>query len=309
MSKIDCTPCTLLELSAKSVFGVSCKESVDCLMQLSHNEIFNAASLINRRRASFSMYETVLESNSSIYPFPNSWTAICKDNIHISGNCKELEVVVRLMDYINEITTCTDTLIKEDVSDFLGIISGGEKPESMKTISKKIDNSIKDLKKYGKIVNKSLYYLSMASLLQVKNSFLSLLKSLALVMLAKLRSNKIKDVDKILTCLHSFAEDVSKLKETIFHTIHICNFLPLEKIIKIFESKDSDLYKSELSAALSLLRKKYKFLIVEKKLKMKNLLEIIDQGNKDQVTSVTADKLRDEIREMELFLGDFTEEE
>ncbi|CUT18163.1 MULTISPECIES: hypothetical protein [Candidatus Ichthyocystis] len=85
--------CTLLELSMKSVFGVDCKESLGHLMQLSHTEAFEFATLMRREGVSFSKYEPILESSSGREMFPERWDKFCDDHRWLLGNPNDLRLI------------------------------------------------------------------------------------------------------------------------------------------------------------------------------------------------------------------------
>lgn len=58
-------PCTLLELSIKNIFGVSCEESISRLRQLSTKEIIEAAVLVRTPKMILTKYESVLNFESN----------------------------------------------------------------------------------------------------------------------------------------------------------------------------------------------------------------------------------------------------
>ncbi|WP_139057315.1 hypothetical protein [Candidatus Ichthyocystis hellenicum] len=106
-------PCTLFELSVKSIFGVDSKGSINHLMQLSYKETLEAAILVNRKVVSFSKYESISESVSGSEMFPDSWVKFCKENYYLSSNPEELKILLDLSKRINEIVAGTSDMFSK----------------------------------------------------------------------------------------------------------------------------------------------------------------------------------------------------
>ncbi|WP_141663209.1 MULTISPECIES: hypothetical protein [Candidatus Ichthyocystis] len=154
MFEVSCfSPCTLLELSMKSVFGIKCKESIDILMQLSRNEIIDAAILVKRGKMSFSMYDNICddvpEDYDAVYPFPDDWVDFCKDNCSLSNNPIELGTLLGFMSKINFIDSCVNSILGKDRSKVLSVIAEDkvtEVPSSMIFMFYIINSLLDDLK-------------------------------------------------------------------------------------------------------------------------------------------------------------------
>ncbi|WP_139057316.1 hypothetical protein [Candidatus Ichthyocystis hellenicum] len=110
-----CSPCTLLELSIKSIFGVDCRGSVDCLMQLPYYEVFGAAILVKRKRGiSFSKYEPVFESSSSEM-FSCKLDDFCRGYFDPTINCEKIRMLSSVTYLMEAIFFDLDVMFSESV--------------------------------------------------------------------------------------------------------------------------------------------------------------------------------------------------
>ncbi|WP_092486076.1 hypothetical protein [Candidatus Ichthyocystis hellenicum] len=360
LKTISFNPCTLMELSIQSIFGVNCKESISKLEQLSAVEIFDAAKLVKRKRVIFSMYEPVYDPVHKVVDnnvsFPNNWVKFCQDNCKLSSTPAELSALLYLMDKFDLVTYCCKVLLVKDRSKVLSIANGDSIPKSMDVIIFTIRNLLNLSKKlnvkmtlsalsflqlkhssspplreiFGSHIlvryDKILSCFAMAALFQLKYSFSILGKALGINILKRScrTRNIVKSVDLLMvrSSLINLLRDVSDLEKTILPVIHVCNFISLEEMVKMFKMKDSLLCKAEINMAYIILRRKYSALIASKKLMIINILEKIKQRNEakssDKVIllssymynlSSSMQKLKNEIMVMELFLGNIYEVE
>ncbi|WP_092486060.1 hypothetical protein [Candidatus Ichthyocystis hellenicum] len=388
MSAVGCfAPCALLELSIKSVFGVSCKESINILMQLSHDEIVDAAILVKRRKVSFSIYDPICESISEVdnlvCPFPVNWVEFCVNNCSLSDNPRELSTLLGFMNKINLIILCADYITGEDRSKVLSIIAGNvvtDVPLSMIFMFCAINSLINGLKMLPfrrrnllksqfiktkceifhvplvKILRKDilgrydklLWCLLASALLQLKQSFSLLGDSLDYGLLYEYFINggaeevggreetvsgmvmpenmgnfgeegEESTLFRATARLSSFLADIDTLKLTILPVIHVCNFIPLEDMLKMFKRKGSDLCKAQIYLISSFLRKKYLALIKSRKFKIECLKKnvpnnvkmegaLLDLVYTDTVNSKLAERLKKEVEGMERFIKNFHED-
>ncbi|CUT18161.1 MULTISPECIES: hypothetical protein [Candidatus Ichthyocystis] len=322
MNPTHYNPCSLSELSLRFIFGISCKESVGFLMQLSHNEIFEAALLVGRKGSSFSLYEPIYRpiSENLICPFPDNWVIFCCDNANLFNNSDGLKTVLGLMSKIDRINMYTDMIIREDMTKILGIAGGHKVHEYMMLISIAISSFMDGLKNHCG-VSKLLRCLAKASFLQMKHSFLSVLRNSLLTRLSVDDRNVAQANSEFISSLHNFVKEVKTLRGTIFPVIHVCNFVYLEEIIEIFERVDSDMYKNDIDVASSFLRIKYPGVIHSKNIMLRHILKKVSIRNEMIAdgacgSSVSAgsdgigksvDKLSNEIQMMESFMDSFTE--
>ncbi|CUT18149.1 MULTISPECIES: hypothetical protein [Candidatus Ichthyocystis] len=195
-------------------------------------------------------------------------------------------------------------------------------PRSLRFIDYAVLVSISNLKESRGKISKILYCLSMASLFQINRSISSLVKSF--LHRNALYLEKVEERDRlimsslnVIICLRNFINYVSGLEKTIFSAIKICNFFPLEDMKEMFERRDPYLCRNEIKKVSSFLKKKYFSLISRKKLRADDLVKKISEnklGNNSKFLSVSVEnatkslrKLNNEIREMEMFLLNFTD--
>ncbi|CUT18157.1 MULTISPECIES: hypothetical protein [Candidatus Ichthyocystis] len=86
-------PCSLIELSMKSIFGVDCEQSIGHLMQLSCADVLEAATIVKRKSISFSKYERISESSSGGDIFPSEWNDFCSMHFNLFVNSEEIAMV------------------------------------------------------------------------------------------------------------------------------------------------------------------------------------------------------------------------
>ncbi|CUT18147.1 MULTISPECIES: hypothetical protein [Candidatus Ichthyocystis] len=317
MSKINFfNPYSLLKLSVKSIFGINCDKAIDFLVQLPHNEVFEAALLLNRRKISFSMYEPVYqpisEYVSAVCPFPDSWTEFCQQSNNLSSNPKEFTSLLDLLNKINKISCDVDRLIR-DKSKFLTVVSCGDIPKLLTPMLYRIDTLIYDLEKSQFKMRKPFHYLVEILFLQLKYSFLPLEKILYLSPLRRILFGASDHLNNLIN-------DLKMLKSTIFPIMHICSFVSLEDMMEMFHRSGSVLSNDNISMASSFLRIKYPPLIATRKLRLDLILKgtnisCEDSSNKQLVTKSHLDrisnlvkKLEREIKEMEEFMKKLPEE-
>ncbi|WP_092486054.1 hypothetical protein [Candidatus Ichthyocystis hellenicum] len=306
---------SLRELSIRSISGVSNRESVSLLMQLSNDEIFEAALLVNRKRSSFSMYEPICISEGDSYqsvienvgaimtrPFPIRWSWFFKQNFRepnddSSINHKEFRA---LLSFISDFYLVFDEIdcFVYDRSKALDSISYSKVHESMKTMCLKINSLMDNFIILRVKIRKSLCYLVGAMLIQLLEHSLPLRYLLSRPVLS------IKHI--VVNHLNEFLKDFNKIRGNFLHIMHICNFVPLEEMIKTLEIEDSNLFKDQITVGSCLLERKYHLLIDNKKSKMRNVLK----NNELHASIYTGDdinklveKLNNEIKEMEIFLN------
>ncbi|WP_092486067.1 hypothetical protein [Candidatus Ichthyocystis hellenicum] len=306
------SPQTLQELSIKSVFGISCKESVDLIRQLPREEIFEAALLINRRNSSFSMYETAYQpvyqdsiyqhlsenANASIaYPFPNSWVLFCENNHETSIHTHDFRSLLQLLSKFRDVV-CKIYYLMHNKPKVLNSINSGYIPEELSYIWIKFGELIYNFAELRIKMRKPVHCLVGALLLQLKHSL-----PLEYAILLSTPSRRI--ASKVTSCLDSFLKDFKIMEESLLPIMHICNFVPAEDIIKMFESKGSHLYKNEINIAWHLLKTKYKKLIEIRKTNisclLKNNKKFITSSSKNNINE-RVKELNDEIKKMEVFM-------
>ncbi|WP_092486079.1 hypothetical protein [Candidatus Ichthyocystis hellenicum] len=190
--------------------------------------------------------------------------------------------------------------------------------ESMSFMISSVRNAISNLEILRSDIGKLLYHLSMSSLLQLEKTF-SDMDGIGKDELAG-REKSIIGSLKLISCLRNLKKSAHKIKKVIFPVMQICNFLSLENIIEMFELVNSNLYKNEITILSSLLRRKYPVLIESRRLRIDNMLEKVkksSEGGSDivrlsqvsvDVINKSVEKLINEIKEMEMFLVNFSGE-
>ncbi|WP_092486088.1 hypothetical protein [Candidatus Ichthyocystis hellenicum] len=193
---------------------------------------------------------------------------------------------------------------------------------------KYLDDSMDILKRSSHYMRKKLYYLIFSSCLRAKRMASSLKTA------AKNRDNcGINKMDferealslDVLVGFRNFIESIFNIKEVI-NIIEFCNFVPLENVSAVFKrviSSNDDIdkrnkleYKLEISRISSFLRKKYPSLVISRKLRVEKLLKKIDPTIEGELYNTcsqpvfikyineSVEKLKNEIREMEMFMRD-----
>ncbi|WP_092486094.1 hypothetical protein [Candidatus Ichthyocystis hellenicum] len=227
-----------------------------------------------RRAASFLTSTTASTSASVFSPFPVDWYRFCEQNFRernydISSNPREFR---SLLESVNELTDLIG-----NARDFMEInlrlspddISWCDIYSSLFSLIGGINQFISILKGFRVNIRKSVSFLAEALLLQLKHSLMAgsnimMMRSSVLIPLV---------LPRFRACLGSSVEDTKKLLGSIASVVSICNFIPLEEMIKMFKRKDPVSYKSEIDLASSFLREKYPALIEKRRLKISRIGE------------------------------------
>ncbi|CUT18160.1 hypothetical protein Ark11_1356 [Candidatus Ichthyocystis hellenicum] len=287
-------PYTLLEMSLMSVFGVSCKKSVECLSQISPKKAIEFAIIIKSKSIGCyrTKYESVFESNVDIQCHKN-YDEFCFNNCDDLSNSEKVKAVISLKRSIDGIIVLTnDCFLKyfplsehNHFCSYFPIYQQIRSDNFMLRIM--IFELSRLLLKLLDQIGLDLYSLINALLIQI-NYYNSLLNKLLV-----LRKNTMKGCS-VRECLKNYMRCSLSLKEIVIPLIECCNFVFLEDLMKIFESKilDSRLeryrstYELEIRNIYSFLKSKYSAIIINKRMRIKFLLKKIDLRDKDTLNKI-----------------------
>ncbi|CUT18156.1 putative coiled coil protein [Candidatus Ichthyocystis hellenicum] len=315
------------------VFGFSCKNSINILSQLSYPDFLETVSFLDRRMEGFSIHEPayylgnlraemvgglrVVDSvagvagvadvadvadvgvDAAVDCFPQRWVVFFEQNYQISSNPDGFRCLLELINEIKVILDDACCFLEHNSTVTWSVIDEDGVSRSFCSLSARI--SAFDFKFSSLNIN---IRISISSLVKALLSQLEHSLKLGCVMELRRHSNLIPEKFPRFTArAGSLVDDTKELRSTILSVMNVCNFVPLEEIISIFEKKDKELYKDDIIIASSLLEPKYNALISFNLSRLESLvggfIENVDQSLEEEIR-----EFRDEIRRMEDFISD-----